>query len=265
MNRASVAVILVSLATIGLGACGGGGAASTDTVAQVAAVPITKAAVSHWMSTLAGGDYYQLSQEHTVPDGLVADPPNYSRCVGQLRAGAARVHSPGSKPKAAALEAVCRQLYQALKAQATEYLVNAAWMTGLDRELGITASDAETMRLYRRVAAKQFPSAVAHQQYFAARRLTMPDELLILRLDVLGQKVLARYHANPKEARAAFGAAERRWTAKTSCRVGYVVEHCKQFTGTPAVPGPSAAVLMEQVASLVAGVCVNNEVCGKRQ
>src|SRR5690242_17751751 len=77
-----VAAIVSSFVAVGLTACGGGGGgasgASGDVVARVGGAAITRAAVSHWMATLAGGDYYELSGRRPVPTGLVSDPPDYA-------------------------------------------------------------------------------------------------------------------------------------------------------------------------------------------
>ena len=70
-----------SFLAVGLTACGGGSGSSGDVVARVGETAITRAAVSHWMGTLAGGDYYVMSSQHTVPAGLVSDPPDYAGCV----------------------------------------------------------------------------------------------------------------------------------------------------------------------------------------
>ena len=242
---------------------GCGSAHSRDVVAHVGDSAITRATVSHWMSTLAGGDFYELSRGHTVPVGLVSDPPDYRTCVTRLEASAASA-ARGRPPSAAELLGKCRQLYAALREQAVSYLVNANWTIGLYGEVGIQATPGEVARLFERIKARQFPTAAQLTRYLAARRWTLADEMFVVRQDLLSQKVQERLSAGGQKAYASLTEHAQRWTAKTTCRAGYVVRHCAQFTESRAASaGPSPAVLMEQIAALTGVSCTNQPACGR--
>jgi hypothetical protein len=260
--RWALVLLTICIAIGGLAACGGG--SSGNVVAQVGADPITKASVSHWMATLAGGDYYQLSSKRTVPEGLVSEPPNYARCVARLEAAAASAPVKGGTQTGVALLTKCRQLYQALRTQAVGYLVSARWLINLARDEGLTATDAEVTQLYNQLKAREFPKPAEQQQYLASRRLSLADELLIVKLDVLGQKVTQQIASGGKQATARFIEAGKKWTAKTTCDAGYVVEHCKEYTGQAASSVPAPSVLMEQVARVVTGRCINLAACSEQ-
>lgn len=252
----------VLLVIVGVSACGG--KSSSGVVAEVGSDQITKASVNHWMATLAGGDYYQLSHKHTVPAGLVSEPPNYPRCVSQLEVAAANAPIKRAPQTGVQLLQKCRQLYQALRTQAVAFLVNSQWLVNLAREEGVTASDAEVRKLYSEIKAREFPKQAELERFMAARRLSVADELSIVRLDVLAQKIEKKLTSGGKRALAKFTQAGKRWTAKASCKPGYVVEHCKQYVPHPTPLTQSASVLMEQVAATATGVCVNVEACGKQ-
>jgi hypothetical protein len=214
------------------------------------------------MNTLAGGDFWELSHKHTIPAGLVSDPPNYTRCVDRLGAVSAAA---GQKHTTAELLRKCRQLYQALKQQAVSYLVGAQWRIALDAEVGITASDKEVDELYRQTRREEFPSDADQARYLAERRRTLADELFVLKLDLLSQKTIAKLEAGGRPLLAKFNAAGRRWEGKTSCHPGYVVLHCKGFVAEPQPSAslPPASILMEQVATLTGVECINRAACGR--
>ena len=255
-------IVAAGVAAVCLAACGGGGAAS-DVIAQIGATQITRPMVSHWMGTLAGGDYHQLSARHTIPDGLVAEPPNFSRCVANLEMAAARVPKRGLNLTGRQLLAKCRQLNQALRDQTVTLLVNDEWLIALARDAGVTASDAEVMRQFNRVKAKEFPTEAEQRQYLESRRLSVGDELFLLKIDLISQKLLKKLQQGGSLAAAKLTADAQRWTAKTRCRPGYVVEHCREYKGAPIYRAglPSASVLIEQVAAIATGRCINRPAC----
>jgi hypothetical protein len=252
------------LSVFAFAGCGGGGGGD-PVVARVAGSPVKRSEVDHWMNTLAGGDFYELSANHTVPAGLVSDPPDYPRCVRSLKAAAAA--APKKIVKLGAIELLhkCHQLYIALKEQATNYVITARWLVGLNRELGITASRAEVDKLYKKVKAQEFPTAAAQSRFFASQNLSVADELLIVMLDVLRNKDSLRIQGKDGKARyEEIQAAEKRWNSKITCVPTYVVAHCRKYKGGEEQSyhyTPSPAVLMEQVAAISTGRCTNFEAC----
>jgi len=231
----------------------------------VGSAKITKGQVNHWMATLAGGDYYELSDKHTVPEGLVSDPPQYGVCVAHLEAAAAASPVKLSEPTGVQLLTKCRQMYQALRAQATALLVVTAFVFGLGNDEGITVSDAEVLAAYNKGNAERYSSPAQLASYQAARRSSVSDELLLTKKNLISNKILAKLKAQGLGA-ADIGRAEASWRQKTDCRPGYVVEHCKQYHGAPppSPDHPPASVLMEQVAALATGRCINKPACGKQ-
>lgn len=242
----TIAVLLaLFLALGGLSACGGGGGLPDNAVAQVGGTTITKATLSQWMSTLAGGDFYELSHI-TPPDGLVSDPPNYAICIAGLKRLAPKLSSAETKSK-------CEQLYQALKQQAVSYLLTSQQNFGEDAEVGVKASEDEVKQQFEKVKSELFPTEADLQQYLAARNWTTPVELFLIKRNVLSSKLARKLQEKFSDERASiayFHSARKKWTAKTDCRPGYVVEQCKQYKpGKTASTMLSPALLIKEIAA----------------
>jgi hypothetical protein len=258
--RPILASLAVSLAVAGLVACGGG--SSGEVVAQVGGSRITRAEVNHWMSTLAGGDFYEISKRHMVPAGLVSEPPDYGACAARLQAVAAGAVRVQPKPTAAQLLSKCRQLYQALRMQALSFLVEDQWIIGLAGEEGLKATNGEVMQLFNEIRAQEFPREGELRRFLASNRRSLADEMFVLKLDVLRRKIQEKTTAGGSQMLARFTEAGQRLTAKTSCRSGYVVQHCKQYTAPLTTSSlPSSAVLLERVAVLTGLPCINRPAC----
>jgi hypothetical protein len=149
-------IAVTCVAAAGLASCGGG--SSSDVVAKVGSTAVTKAEVNHWMSTLAGGDYYEVSRKHTMPAGLVSEPADYARCTANLSAAVGSVAPPPARPTPSLLLSKCRQLHYAVRQQAAEFLVEGQALIGLAREEGITASDREIKETFAEIKKQEFPS-----------------------------------------------------------------------------------------------------------
>jgi hypothetical protein len=216
------------------------------------------------MATLAGGSYYELSGRQTVPAGLVSDPPHYGQCVARLEAAAAA--APNKKYQASGVQLLnkCRELNLQLRLDAVGLLVSVHFVFGLARSGGVSTSDAEALAALKKSNAERFPTPAALSADQAAKRISLSDELLLMKKDVLAERLIAKLKAQNNGAFIL--RAEAEWTAKTDCKPGYVVEHCRQYHEAPrtASSPPSAAVLLEQVAALLTGRCTNLQACGKQ-
>jgi hypothetical protein len=240
---------------------------SDRVVARIGNVMVTRAEVNHWMSTLAGQLYFNLSHGHTSPDGLVSDPPAYTRCVSHLEAMAAAAPKRMPGVTGVLMLRKCHELHRALKVLATTRLVRVQWLIGLAGEQGVKVSDPEVLSFYRQSSREQYPStAEAHRQLTAART-SVADELLVAKEKLLAHKLDQKIQAGGTRGQRRSNAAEKRWTAKTSCRPGYVIQYCSQFTGgepSPTASSPPATVLIEQVATLATGRCISAAACARQ-
>lgn len=252
--RLTLTLALVSFTAAGLVSCGGGSGMSSDAVAQVGSAAITKASLSHWMSTIIGGDFYEITHQ-VAPTGLVSDPPDYATC----QAGLAKLASSlAQKPTVAQLKGKCEQLHQALKQQALSYLITAQVAIGQDAEQGLAVSAREAERYFKHLQATQFPKESELQTYLADRHWSLSDELFLVKRDLLSSKLRSKLEqkfggAGSQEALINYvHDANKRWTEKTTCSPGYVTEGCSEYTSAQAAvakANPSPAVLIEELTS----------------
>jgi hypothetical protein len=238
-----VCVALVA-STAGLAACGG---TSSDTVAQIGTIKISKPQLSHWMSTIIGGDFYELTHV-TAPTMLVSDPPHIATCMSQLKTVA-------NGPSRSHLMSRCQQLYKLIREQALSYLINSYVNLAEDTEVGVTVDNSEIQAAFASLRSSEFPTETALHEYLAQRRWSLSDELFLVKRDLLGTKLLESVHkklgAKASEAQidAYYKALAAKWLAKTSCIRGYVVEGCKQYVAPASPSAVSPASVIEEVLS----------------
>lgn len=249
-------LLSLSLLATGLGACGGGGGAHTDVVAQVGTTVITRATLDHWTATFIRGDYFSVTRQK-APVGLASDPPNIGACVlasTKVAVQGARVTV--KKLAAGQLNTKCRQLYDTVKREALSYIISVIWSAGQAAEIGHKITDADIADRIAQLQKEDYPKPGQFATYLQNKGWSRSDLNFIVKRNLLVGEVL-----KDLEAKAGKGAASqpvlarllegnaRRWTAKTSCQSAYVVEQCKQYKGA-GTDTPSAAVLFEQMAGL---------------
>lgn len=267
VTRAAVAAVAVSIVLLGMSACGvGHGDPPGEVVAKIGGTAVTRPELNHWMSTLAGGDFYEVGRRHAVPARLASEPPDYAACVASLQAAAANTHrgqgsatSPPLAVNATQLLQKCHELYVALRLQATAYVVEGQWLTAVAAAVGVRASEAEVQSLLREIKAREYPRPGEFQRYLASSRRSLADELFVVKLDVLERRLGQQMSTHAKQIKLL--EAGHKVTAETDCRPGYVVPHCRQFK-TSKTSGRSPVVLLEQVATITGIACVNLQACG---
>jgi hypothetical protein len=241
-------LIATSLILLGVAACGGSAdGPSGDIVAQVGSTPITRATLNHWMSTIVGGDYFELTSK-VAPAGIVSDPPNYSRCQAIYEATSAKLPSGSPRPSAELLASKCRQLYEALKAQALNFLIETQWSVDHDAEQGIRVTSAEVNQRFKQYKAEEFSSEAQFQTYLADRRWSLSDDLFLIRKDLLSSKLIAKLSAEKRSPLVSGRESARRLRASTRCYTGYVVEDCTGYKA-PATPAPVPETVVDALAA----------------
>ena len=244
--------LIAGLLVLGLCSCGGG--SGDPVVATVGKTKISQSTLNHWMATMVGGDFQEITGER-APTGLVSEPANYSRCVTSAKQ---------IKPKSsstpvlneARLKIRCRQLYTALKEQALSYLMTVLWRAEEGAELGQGVSDREISQKLQELAYREYKSPAAFRRFLASRHWSLADERYLLKRNLLDSDFLDRLRARA----AALGGGERtfaklaqeniaKWRAKTRCSPGYTAWQCRPGGSTDEAD-PSASVLVEQLAGV---------------
>ena len=251
-NHRILLAAVICAVVLGVVGCGSSGDAKTggdssglpaDAVAQVGQSVITKQMLANEMAAIVGGDYFE-SVGAVAPARLVSEPPRVSACTATVKSILA---AKGASVPAAQMKQKCEQLYEAIKEQALSALISDQWSIGLDGERGIKVNNAEAESALRKLEAEQFPKPGEFQTYLADHSWTVAQELLLVRMDLLGARVLARLKApGGQRVATALNQAADKWLARTNCRAGYVVAHCRQYRAGSLSP-LSPAVLVEQI------------------
>jgi HPt (histidine-containing phosphotransfer) domain-containing protein len=226
-----------------LAACGSSdGGTPKGTVGMVGDIPITKTELNHWMATIIGGDFYEIARV-TAPKQLVSEPPNLASCVAKLKS-VAKVAGTSE------LTHRCQQFEQLLKKQAMAYLINSDVEVGEDAERHVNVSNQEIQTSFNALRREQLPTERALQEYLTQRDWSLSDEIFLVKRNLLGNKLLQKVHQElgPKASEAQLDAYYKqlgvKWTGKTSCDPGYVVEGCKQYVApqTPSSVSPASVI-----------------------
>ncbi len=189
---------------------------------------------------MVGGDFFELANL-SAPKGLVSDPPNYGACVADLERLTARRTASERKVK-------CEQLYAGIKQQALAYLIVSNQEIGEDAEHGLAVTNAEVEKQFKRERPEKFPTEADLRRYLQQRGWTLSDELNLIKRDILANKLVAALRREFPDQHAlieALAQTTKKWTAKTTCNVGYIVPGCKQYKGASSSPAP--AVVIEEV------------------
>jgi hypothetical protein len=110
--------------------------------------------------------------------------------------------------------------------------VTAYWLEGEAAARGLVVSQAEVEANLRRLLSS--PAGPALAAGLARRHMSQADELLVLRLDSLAQKLRAQIEAGGDAAtrnarvRGFIAAYHQRWRQRTSCAPAYVIAQCRE-------------------------------------
>jgi foldase protein PrsA len=189
--RSIPALCAVLFAGIGLSACGGGGGGGvpSGSVAQVGNSAITTDQFNHWMQIAA---LSSTTSTTTKPNVAVPVPPDYTACIAQKRATAAKSASTKKAPTTAQLKAQCVTQYNQLSSEVLNYLISASWVLGEASDQKISVTNAAVQKEFNTEKSQQFSTQKAYQQFLANSGQTQQDILFKVRLNLLSQKIQAK-------------------------------------------------------------------------
>jgi foldase protein PrsA len=241
-SRRISALGAIAAVVVGLAACGSG--SSGEIVARVQGVgSISKATLDHWIPVEAVV-LYQEYPTKPVPSGVIPDPPNYTACIAYSEATRQKLRENGPAPTAAQLRSKCEQKLQELKELTLNTIIGWDWLIRAGTALGMHASDAEVKQRFTEENQRYFPKRSEFTRYLKLTGQTVADILFRDRVQVFEAKIIQKQAAMKKQSQSALAKLikylppGKQWAAITSCRKGYVVSACKQYTGSqpPGIP-----------------------------
>jgi parvulin-like peptidyl-prolyl isomerase len=185
MIRSLLALSAVSLALVGLAACGS--SVPSDAVVSVNGTAITKDAFNHWLGVAAASTATTPGAKPVLPD-----PPNYTACVAHFQAIAPKPAKGQKAPTTAQLRSECEQQYKSLQTEVLGFLISSSWVLGEAHSLGVKMTDAEVKKQFEKIKSQQFPKAAEFQKFLSTSGQTVSDLLLRVKLNLLSQKIQAK-------------------------------------------------------------------------
>ena len=137
------------------------------------------------------------------------------------------------------LKSQCQQRYDALRVHMLDFLINADWVNAESAEKGVSVTSEELQREFERIKHETFPVNGAFERFLRFTGLSISDEMLRIKKDVLDAKIQQKIAAERRlsgpgreEVLAKFDVEfKEKWAVRTSCSAGYVMMDCKQYKG----------------------------------
>jgi foldase protein PrsA len=209
-TRNSILALGAFFVAVAIAVAGCGSGMPGNAVASVAGNPISTQAFNHWMFVVAKG---QAASSPGQPVIVPNDPPNFSKCIAQVRAQIPSLEKISDKQ----LETDCNRLFTSLSSQVMGFLITTYWYQADAHKLGIKETTAEVNAALAKAKKGQFSTAAQFNTYLKSTGQTLDDVLFRVRRSEIVSKL-----------------SKRRPTTVTQAAIaGYYASHKSQF-GTPA-------------------------------
>ena len=166
-----------------LSACGD--SVPGNSVARVGDDLIRTTTFTHWLRVAALSS--QPPGSTAAP--VVPDPPNFTQCVAAKQKSAPKPAKGQAAPTPEQFKAQCKQEYEGQRDQVLQFLIQAQWIQGEAKDLGIKASDADVRKSFQQQKKQSFPKEAQYQQFLKTSGMTEQDILLRVKLDLLSNKI----------------------------------------------------------------------------
>jgi foldase protein PrsA len=181
----ALGAFFVAIALV-IAGCGSSGDVPSGSVAVVAGNPISTRAFNHWMYVAAEG---QAAQSPGQPVIVPEDPPNFDKCIAQVKAEIPSLRKTATKT----LKADCAQLFQSLSSQVMDFLIKAYWYQADAHKLGIKLTDAQVQAALAKAKKTQFQSESQYQTFLKQSGQTAQDILFRVRVNQIFTKLTSRH------------------------------------------------------------------------
>ncbi len=202
-------------------------------IARVGGYTITKPVLGQWMTETLASDFYAITAGR-VPLGLVAEPANYPACLAELDRLAPSPGQRPPRPTTPQLLTKCHQLYTTIKNQSLEYLVASYWSKNYDTAHAIHITPTETHQELKHIQTTTSPGT--YRQMLTDNRRTPTQETFIIETQLLDHKVANKLLHAGEHALTQFNEEAEHTENNASCRLGYIVAHCRGYQPTHTIP-----------------------------
>lgn len=220
------------LVAVAFSACGSGN--RRDIVVRVGDHAITGAQLAHW-TTVEAVLAYEVQPHAPVPSGVVPDPPSYAACIEFART---KAFQPEPRAPQDQLKRKCEQRYEHARTHVLNILITFLWLADECAKRHVTVTTNEVNQALQRIERNKFGGSRQFHDYLRYTTLTLSDELLRIRMNMLAMKLQSAMTPNRGslvERERAVGrflrAFPTRWAAKTKCSAGYVIPECAEYKG----------------------------------
>jgi foldase protein PrsA len=209
-TRKSILALGAFFVAVAIAVAGCGSGMPGNAVATVAGNPITTQAFNHWMYVAAKG---QAASSPGQPVIVPNDPPNFSKCIAQVRAQIPSLKKISDKQ----LKTDCKQLFTSLSSQVMDFLIKAYWYQADAHKLGIKETTTEINAALAKAKKGQFSTAAQFNTFLKSSGQTLDDVLFRIRVNEIFSKLSKRHPT----------------TVTPAAIAAYYASHKSQF-GTPA-------------------------------
>ena len=184
MKTTSRALALLGAAltlSIALAACGG---LSGNSVVSIGGDEIKKSEYDHLLPIAAAQTSQTPGQKPVLPD-----PPNYTKCIANLKKTAPTPAKGQPRPSAATFKAQCKSQEQSLNQQIMQYLIRSAWIQGEAADRDIKLSDKEVKKQFDIDRKQNFPTAKAYNEFLKTSGYDTEDLLFQVKSRMLSERI----------------------------------------------------------------------------
>jgi hypothetical protein len=127
-----------------------------------------------------------------------------------------------------------------LKLKALAFLITSAWLEKEAAAQGVSVPASQTRASYEQLL--HGPTGQNFANSLRLRHMSMADELMVLRLGALAQRLSTRVTGGSpgssaqarRQISSFLGAYRQRWKQRTACSAGYVIAECANGPALPA-------------------------------
>ncbi|MEA2385701.1 MAG: foldase protein PrsA [Solirubrobacteraceae bacterium] len=161
-----------------------------NSVAKIGDQSIKKTTFDHWMQIAAVSAAGQANPSTTgTPKAQIPDAPNFTKCIANKKATAAKPAKGQPEPTEVQLKGQCQQQYNTLRDQVLEFLIRGNWIEQETSKQKVAVSDKEVQKQIDAAVKQAFQNPGDFQKFLQRSGLTQADVFYQQRNQLLQQKL----------------------------------------------------------------------------